>query len=209
MIRQEPIAAPRTFSADLPIRPILPSLGSGADAHAVEMRLASMRKLLTGAVQNVADVRNQVVKSTTLEGKLLEKRFSLKKIAASVGMYLDQGWRKKLFDKLDALLDAEDWQEDFRFPSEESFSTFLRMIIFLHPTRRPGLGMSSKGHFLASWHHETNRLVVECLGKDEVRWVLFRPHESAAGKTQIHRIPDVTAPYEPDDFFIANDKLLS
>ena len=92
------------------------------------------------------------------------------------------------------------------------FSTFLRMIIDLHPTKRPGLGLSAKGHFLASWSKIEDRIVIECLANDDVRWVLSRNvdglRESGAGKTKIYRIPDVICPYEPDHLFRDGDKLL-
>jgi hypothetical protein len=121
-------------------------------------------------------------------------------------------WRTRLFAKLDSLIDPEEWDPDFALPSEQSFSTFLRMIIYLHPTKRPGLGLSAKGHFLASWSKIEDRIVIECLANDDVRWVLSRNvdglRESGAGKTKIYRIPDVIRPYEPDHLFRDGDKLL-
>jgi hypothetical protein len=87
------------------------------------------------------------------------------------------------------------------------------MIIYLHPTRRPGLGLSPAGHFLAAWTKGADRIVVECLGNDEVRWVLSRildgERESGAGKVLLHRIPDVTAPYEPQELFNNGERLLA
>jgi hypothetical protein len=114
---------------------------------------------------------------------------------------------------LDRLFDPEDWQEDFRLPSEQSFSTFLRMIIYLHPTKRPGIGLSPTGHFLSAWTRGKDRLIIECIARDEVRWVLSRTidgeRESGAGKVLLHRVPDVTAPYDPEPLFTDGEQVLA
>jgi hypothetical protein len=171
-----------------------------------------MRRLLTGAAQQISATQNFFASSETIEGQLAEKRASFKRVAASVGMYLDPNWRNRLFAKLDSLMDPQEWDGEFALPSEQSFSTFLRMIIYLHPTKRPGLGLSAKGHFLASWSKGMDRIVIECLANDDVRWVLSRSigqdRESGAGKTKIHRLPDVIHPYEPDHLFCDGDKIL-
>lgn len=201
-----------SFSDDLHIQTAPPSQGTGIDAEAATARLTSMRRLLTGAVQKIADVQNVVPKSDSIDGRLEEKRAAFKRIAASVGMHLHPDWRARLFAKLDALMDPDEWDPEFTMPSEQSFSTFLRMIIYLHPTKRPGLGLSANGNFLASWSKAEDRVVIESLADDEVRWVISRCsgdlRESAAGKTKIYRIPDVIHPYEPDHLFRDGDNLL-
>jgi hypothetical protein len=207
-------AAPRvpTFSEELRIYTAPPSEGFGIEAEGATARLEQMRRLLTGAGRKISGVQNIPAKSDTIEGKLAEKRAAFKRVAASVAMHLDPDWRNRLFAKLDSLIDPEEWDLDFALPSDQSFSTFLRMIIYLHPTKRPGLGLSAKGHFLASWSNADDRIVIECLANDDVRWVLSRAvgdlRESGAGKTKIYRIPDVIHPYEPDHLFHNGDKLL-
>jgi hypothetical protein len=211
MMRSEALKV-SSFSEDLRIYTAPPSEGVGIDAEGAMARLADMRRLLTGAGHKISGVRNVPAKSDTIEGQLAEKRAAFKRVAASVGMHLDPDWRARLFAKLDSLIDPEEWDHEFALPSEQSFSTFLRMIIYLHPTKRPGLGLSAKGHFLASWSKLDDRIVIECLANDDVRWVLSRSvgdiRESGAGKTKIYRIPDVTHPYEPDHLFHDGDKLL-
>lgn len=211
MMRFEALKVP-SFSEDLRIYPAPTSQGVGVDAESANARLAAMRRLLTGAGQKISAVQNVAAKSDTIEGQLAEKIATFKRVAASVGMYLDPDWRKRLFAKLDELLDPAEWDSDFSLPSEKSFSTFLRMIIYLHPTKRPGLGLSARGYFLASWVKDQDRIVIECLADDDVRWVLSRNlnghRESGAGKTKIYRIPDVTEPYEPDELFSDGHNLL-
>jgi hypothetical protein len=211
MMRLDALKSP-SFSEDLRIYPASPSQAVGIDAEGAMARLASMRRLLTGAGQKISGIQNIAATSATIEGQLAEKSAAFKRVAASVGMHLDPDWRNRLFAKLDSLIDPEEWDNDFALPSEQSFSTFLRMIIYLHPTKRPGLGLSAKGHFLASWSKLDDRIVIECLANDDVRWVLSRAvgdlRESGAGKTKIYRIPDVIHPYEPDHLFHDGDKLL-
>jgi len=210
-MRPQAVQVP-SFSEDLRIYTAPPSQGVGVDAEGAIARVASMKRLLTGAGHKISNIQNVAAKSDTIEGQLAEKRTAFKRVAASVGMHLDPDWRNRLFSKLDSLIDPEEWDCDFALPSEQSFSTFLRMIIYLHPTKRPGLGLSAKGHFLASWSNLDDRIVIECLANDEVRWVLSRAagdlRESGAGRTKIYRIPDVIHPYEPDHLFRDGDKIL-
>jgi hypothetical protein len=128
-------------------------------------------------------------------------------------MHLNDEWRQNLFATLEGLLDPADWDEDFELPSEKSFSTFLRMIIYLHPTKRPGIGLSPGGQMLASWRNGRDRIVIECMDNDEVRWVLSHyvegERESGAGQTQIHRVPDVTAAYDPEPLFTNGDHIVA
>jgi hypothetical protein len=206
------LEAPRSPSLlNQPLHLAMPSSGAGPHALQIEARLRSMRRLLTGAAQAVRDSR--VVEADPLESKLRDRAASLKRMTATVGMYLDREWRTKLFARLDQLLDPEDWDSDFQLPSEQSYSTFLRMIIYLHPTRRPSLGLSLSGHFLSAWVRGGDRIVIECIGNDDVRWVLSRTvdgqRESGAGRVQLHRIPDVTAGYQPEQLFNNGDKLLA
>jgi hypothetical protein len=209
------IASPRSRSLLEP-NPgvVLPSFGAGADTVLFDRRLEAIKKLVSGSVGQLAHTAESDTKSLDQPEKLKNKLAALKRLLSSIAMYLEGDWRLRLLKTLDALLDPEDWNSESTLPSEQSFSTFLRMIIYLHPTRRPGLGLSLKGHFLAAWSHEGARIVIECLAQDEVRWVLSRTgeygiKESGAGKVLIHRIPDVTAGYEPESLFNNGHSLLA
>jgi hypothetical protein len=86
------------------------------------------------------------------------------------------------------------------------------MMIYLHPSKRPGIGLAGTGNFAAAWSRDKDRIIIECMPFDEVRWVLFREiedgRESGAGKCLIHRIPDVIAAYEPEGLFQSGDKVI-
>jgi hypothetical protein len=107
------------------------------------------------------------------------------------------------------LLAAEDWDVSDQPPSVESFSTFLRMLIFLKPLRRPGLGASSDRTVVASWTTGNDRLTMECLPDDGIRWhlsvLIDDNRERAAGLTPVQRLANVLAPYQPDRWFNADN----
>jgi hypothetical protein len=191
----------------------IPSTGGGVDSEIIAGRLKSMRSLISGTVADLASVRDPVPEVLELREQVKAKRASFKQLTSKIAMHLDPGWRATLLSTLDRLLDPDDWDDEFKLPSEQSFSTFLRMIIYLHPTRRPGLGLSPNGYFLAAWTRDRDRIVIECIGNDEVRWVLSRTvdgeRESGAGKVLLHRVPDVTAAYDPEPLFNDGDKILA
>lgn len=182
------------------------SIGAGVDSKHILNRVERMRVLQSTSVSDLKNTSaaNQT-KSTPLVEQLLARLTSFKSMAAKVAMHLHPEWRLSLFRTLDQLMDPDDWGPDFAIPSEKSFSTFLRMIIYLHPTKRPGLGFAPNGNILAAWRKESDRIVIECGADDDVRWVLARTfdgrRESGAGRVPLHRVPDVTAPYEPETLF--------
>jgi hypothetical protein len=108
--------------------------------------------------------------------------------------------RARLFKQLDSLLDAESWDSADVVTTEASFTTLLRMVLFLGG-RRPALGVTGTGNLIATWTEGDDRLTVECKPDDHVRWVLVQnldgERESAAGETTVRRLPDVLRPYDP------------
>jgi hypothetical protein len=190
-----------------------PSIGGGIDSRLIGDRLELMRKLVSGPIAALTQVKDDSSKKLDIGEQLRQKLGSFKRTTATIAMHLDPAWRGALFATLDRLLDPEDWDPEFQLPKEQSFSTFLRMMIYLRPTRRPGIGLSPTGHFLAAWSREKDRIVIECVGNDEVRWVLSRTvdgeRESGAGRVLLNRVPDVTAPYEPELLFQNGDKILA
>jgi hypothetical protein len=143
--------------------------------------------------------------SATIEEKLYNSRAAFKIRVAAVAMHLDKEWRDRLFAQVDSLLDADEWDEGDGPVVEASFMTFLRMILLLQAKRRPGLGATSEGNVIAAWSVGKDRLTIECLPIDQIRWVLVRylddERESAAGQTDVLRLPEVLRPYDPKRWF--------
>lgn len=140
-----------------------------------------------------------------LKERLYEARAFCKIKMSAVAMHLDSEWRSRFFSQLDSLMDFENWEKDDLPITEASFTTLLRMILLIQPARRPGVGSTSEGNILAAWTVEKDRLTIECLPNDEVRWVLSRysdgNRESAAGHVALSRLRAVLAPYNPERWF--------
>ncbi len=120
-------------------------------------------------------------------------------------MHLEPGRRERFFAQVDSLLDADEWDEDDQPISAASFATLLRLLLLIRPKRWPGLGASMDGHVIAAWTKGENRLTVECLPEDQLRWVLVRyrngERKSAADDTALLGLPDALQPYEPQIWF--------
>jgi hypothetical protein len=190
------------------------NLGVGKYADRLHLRIKQMRLLQSASVAELRDVKPGVANlSQSLAERLNGRLIALKAMCSKIAMHLDPEWRAGLLRKLDEMLDPEEWDHEFDLPSEKSFSTFLRMVIYLHPTRRPSIGLAHNGSFLAAWRNGDDRIVIECLANDQVRWILSHTvdgdRERGAGETQIHRVPEVTSAYDPQNLFSNGHKLLA
>jgi hypothetical protein len=141
----------------------------------------------------------------SLEEQLYNSGAACKIKTAAVAMHFDREWRTRFFAQVDSLLNYEDWDKADLPVSEDSFATLLRMLLLIRAKRRPGLGASGDGHVIATWAIENDRLTIECLPADEVRWIALREidgnRESAAGQTSLPRLPEVLQPYAPQRWF--------
>ncbi len=148
----------------------------------------------------------QLARSQTasLEEQLYESRAACKIRISAIAMHLPPDWRTRFFSQIDNLLDIDSWDFDDRPATAESFATLLRMILFIRG-RRPGLGATASGNFIATWTVGRDELTIECKPDDQVRWVLVRDlegqRESAAGETALPRLLDVLQPYDPQRWF--------
>ncbi|MFK5978693.1 MAG: hypothetical protein QM488_07385 [Rhizobiaceae bacterium] len=142
----------------------------------------------------------------TLEERLYNALAACKMRVAEVAMHLDNDWRQRFFRQLDNLLDFDEWDEDDLPVTSPSFVTLMRLLLFIYPTKRPGIGATSNGHIIASWTAGKNHLTIECLPNDKIRWVAVQyiedERESAAGQTSIERIRDVLSAYRTDQWFV-------
>ena len=148
----------------------------------------------------------------SLEEQLYDALAAFKIQTAQVAMHLDREWRTSL-RQLDSLLAPEDWEADDPPPTLGSYSTFLRMLTMLRPKRRPGLGATDDGHLIATWTTGDDRLTLECLPKDIVRWHLSvtinGERERAAAETPLYRLTEVLRAYDPSRWFNNADNLSS
>lgn len=142
---------------------------------------------------------------SALEAALRDSRASFKVLVSRVSMHLGISWLQKLFTQIDSLLDVEEWDTSDPVPSAETARTFIRLLLAMRVSRKPGLGVSNSGNLVAAWTTGPNRLTVECLPHDRVRWVLARmiegEMERAAGDGKIERLREILTPFDPAVWF--------
>ncbi len=183
------------------------SSAAGEDAETIRKSLIEIqeRQTLDRPIYKLAEVEAPWIADKPLPEKLYDTLARVKLLTAQVAMHLDTEWRSRIFEQLDDLLDAEDWHEDDDPIKASSFQTFLRMIIFHNPSRRPGFGVSNRGYLIAAWTSASDRLTIEFLPNDAVRWVLScevdDETEHAGGETPVRRLMEVLAPYSPPRWF--------
>jgi hypothetical protein len=180
---------------------VLPSLSEGASDDATRVLRELEKRQTSDTCERPA---------TSLEERLYDALASAKVATSRVAMHLERDWRDRLFTQLDDLLNVEEWHEGDEPLLDASFTTFLRLILYQKPERRPGLGLSRQGHLIAAWTECSDRLTLECLPGDAIRWVLsctvHGERERAAGETSVARLPEVLAPYGPERWFANADQ---
>ena len=143
----------------------------------------------------------------SIEESLFNATVAVKMLTAQVAMYLDREWRTRLFRQLDSLHDRSEWEPSDSPVQQKSFATFLKAICDIKPTRRPGLGLTSAGNLIAAWTtNKDDRLTIEFLPNDRVRWVMSMSLdeddvERLAGQTTVARLHDQLQPYQPGRWF--------
>jgi hypothetical protein len=143
--------------------------------------------------------------SRSLQELLFDAVAGAKILTSQVAMHLDKDWRQRLFSQLETLHDLAEWEEGDQAIQQSSFSTFLKAILSILPARRPGLGQSSAGHLIAAWTMGEDRLTIEFMPSDRVRWVLSRyfdgEPERFAGETSVSRLINGLAGHHPEHWF--------
>jgi hypothetical protein len=166
-----------------------------------------LKELALIAVQGAAlsSQRQQKESVDSIEDRLRNANALCKTKTASIAMHVSKEWLFLFYRQLDSLMDPENWEDDDTPITDESFATLLRMLLYVKPEKRPGLGATSTGNIIATWTKDKERLTIECLPSDKVRWVLSvyinNERESAAGVTSLKRLLDVLSPYVPQHWF--------
>lgn len=197
------IQIPLGQSRIAPVAGGTPSIGSDVSSDLVQSRLPSLNP---GTAWVETGNRNLTrVASLTSHSEreiLFDRLVALKVHASQVAMHFADDWRSGLFSQLDCLLDEENWHFEDKLPQQESFRTLLRTVIYNEIRRRPGLGLSPAGNLIAAWTVERDRLTVECMVRDQLRYTLIKyvdeERVSAAGQAPAQYLRKYIAPYEPE-----------
>jgi len=185
---------------------LLPSLGASFDANEIADQINDMAaKQLGVSVGRQPSVTGRASIAGPIEERLYNSLARAKIMTSKVAMHLEDEARRKLFAHLDRLLNVDAWYEDDTPLVASSFSTFLRFLVFVKPERQPALGISDNGDLMAGWTAGADKLQIECLTNDTIRWIVNcsvnGEHERAVGDSFVARMPAVLAPYFPDRWF--------
>jgi hypothetical protein len=185
---------------------VLPGVEAfGVEANEIARLIAKLRNEPSPA--SLRSTPRLAPNAEPLETRLFDALAAVKILTAQVAMHLDGEWRKKLFGQLDTLHDPEEWESGDEPVSQSSFATFLKAILSIRPERRPGLGLSHSGNLIAAWTTRRDRLTIEFLPNDRVRWVLGRYRDTEqeparyAGHTHVSELVEGLSPHHPEHWF--------
>jgi hypothetical protein len=185
---------------------VLPGVEAfGVEANEIARLIAKLRNEPSPA--SLRSTPRLAPNEQPLETRLFDALAAVKILTAQVAMHLDGEWRRKLFAQLDSLHDPEEWESGDEPISQSSFATFLKAILSIRPERRPGLGLSHSGNLIAAWTTRRDRLTIEFLPNDRVRWVLGRYHDTEdeparyAGHTHVSELVEGLSPHHPEHWF--------
>lgn len=137
---------------------------------------------------------------------LFDARAAAKVAFSQVSMHFSADFRERLFDQVDRLHEADDWEEGDLPVKTLSFNTFLRWFYLNKPERLPSFGLTSAGHFIATWlcNENKDRLILEFLPRDRIKWFVTKDYDGeldyGAGITVLTRILISLAPYDPSSW---------
>lgn len=153
---------------------------------------------------SLIDTTLPTASNRSLEEILFDARAAVKMLTSRVSMHIDSSTREKLFKQIDLMHDADEWDIEDSPISPSSYASFLKWIVLASPARAPGLGMGSSGNLIAVWMDGADRLVLEFLKGDSVKWLVKRSNaegvEVGSGQAKIARVSAVLAPYNVDTF---------
>jgi len=144
--------------------------------------------------------------SLSVDEYLFDASAKVKILTSQVAMYLSSELRGKIFNQIDILHSAEDWDdEEDQVINQGSFKSFLSGLLLIDPEVGPGIGISYEGNLIAAWTSGKDRLTIEFLPNKHAKWVINQvidgEEERAAGYINVARICDCLAPYQTEVWF--------
>jgi hypothetical protein len=176
-------------------------------AFSAETKLLARRvDALRPSTPSPTSLERRPIHERNLAERLFDALAAAKMLTASVAMHLNRVRRDKLFRQLDSLHDLAEWEEGDEPLQQSSFGTFLKAMLTVNPHRQPGLGLSQAGHLIGAWTIDRDRLTIEFLPNDWVKWVLSRYKEDNeprrfAGQTPVSELAEGLAPHRPEHWF--------
>jgi hypothetical protein len=165
-------------------------------------RAASAAATISNSPAGAIQSNLQQDRKRSIQERLFDARASCKITTRKLTMHFPKDWHVKFFKQIDSLMDLDEWDAADEPVTQSSFGTLIRLLLLLRDKRRPGLGIADQGNIVATWSFGArDRLTVECLARDRVRWIVTVPvdgeYDSAAGETSLDRLLNVLQGYKP------------
>jgi hypothetical protein len=124
---------------------------------------------MTARVEEVSERPEALGTGAELAESLFNAAASAKIKVSTIAMFLDQKWRRRLFEQIDELHSLEDWEIGALPLEQQSFAAFLKAMFILKPPVKPGLGLSVTGQLVAAWTVGKDQLTLRFIDRSRVR----------------------------------------
>ena len=196
---------PATVTPEQLLRRMTPPLSR--DSHSVlKATAAANTAVLTSpgrGLGTAATVNSRAPAS--LDERLHDARAAFKVRTNMFAMHFGRDWQQKFFAQIDCIMDAGEWDPEDPVLTETAFATLLRILLILRGKRRPGLAAGPIGTIIATWTAGDNRLTLQCLPGDSVRWIVTQiidgQPDTAAGQTTVTHLMRRLQSFTPEQWF--------
>jgi hypothetical protein len=114
----------------------------------------------------VRSIRHQ----TNYAERLFDCLVSLKVAASQYAMHLSAHERHRIFNRLDSVINVEDWHEDDILPQIDSFRNFLKWMIYSKDFSWSSIGVSNDGNILVAWSRPNLALTANFSTQNKLTW---------------------------------------
>jgi len=153
---------------------------------------------------------SQAVRQKRLDERIYDLLADAKIRTRLVANHLPHDWQSRLFAQLDELHDVNLWESDDLPMSKDSFDTFLVTILTIHPTVRPGLGLTHTGNISGTWGTKNDYITMVFLPGNKLQWTIFLNLDGnlirSASNSPVAEFEKYLAPFNPSHWWYRDAK---
>lgn len=150
-----------------------------------------------------------IISRTSFEERLFDHLVLLKMAASQYAMHLSATERRRIFDRLDSVLNIDDWHDDDALPELESFRNFLKWMIYSRDSSWSSIGVSNEGNILIAWSRPDLALTANFWIENKVTWTatVARPEgpAHAVGSCSLQYFTDQSRFYLERAVYVGNE----